>query len=72
MRYILQASNDTPGWWVVTDTENKVVVKFKDHEFNDTQKVTLLEDCHLSALQAARIMRELSDWLAAEHYDKAF
>ena len=49
MKYTIQESKD-PGWWVVTDTENLVVLKFQEHQFNGTQKVTMLEDCQLSAL----------------------
>ena len=66
MKYTIQESKD-PGWWVVTDTENLVVLKF-----NETQKVTMLEDCNLSALQLARVMREMADWVAQHHIDKAF
>ena len=71
MKYLLQES-ETPGWWVFTDTENKVVIRFKEHEFNDTQEVTVLEDGDINPLSAARIMREMGDWLAAHHIDKVF
>ena len=71
MKYIIQKS-ETPGWWVVTDTENLVVVKFQEHKFNETQQVTMLEECNLSALQIARVMREMDDWVAAHHIDKVF
>ena len=30
MKYLIQKS-ETPGWWVVTDTENLVVLKFQEH-----------------------------------------
>lgn len=56
----------------MTDTENLVVLKFKNHDFNNTQKVTMLEDANLTALQVARIMREMGDWLALHHIDKIF
>ena len=71
MKYIIQKS-ETPGWWVVTDTENLVVLKLQEHRFNETQKVTMLEECNLSALQVARIMREMGDWVARHHIDKVF
>ena len=71
MKYTLQESEE-PGWWIVTDTENMVVLKFQEHKFNDTQQVTMLEECNLSALQFARIMREVDDWVAQHHMDKAF
>ena len=71
MRYVIKESKE-PDWWVVTDTENLVVLKFQEHKFNETQMVTMLEDCQLSALQLARIMREMGDWLAAHHSEKVF
>lgn len=71
MKYLIQKSKD-PGWWVVTDTENLVVVKFKEHEYNETQQTTMLEDCNLSVMQIARVAREMADWIAAHHIDKVF
>ena len=69
MKYTLRESKE-PGWWVVTDTENLVVLKFQEHKFNETQKVTMLEDSNLSALQLARMKREIGDWVAAHHIDR--
>ena len=71
MSYVMQKS-ETPGWWVLTDTENRIVVRFEEHKFNDTQEVTMLEDCTLTALQAARVMRELGDWVVRHHANKVF
>ena len=71
MKYTIKESKE-PGWWVVTDTENLVVLKFQEHKFNETQEVTILEDSNLSALQLSRIMRELGDWVAQNHIDKVF
>ena len=72
-RYILQPSADKPNHWVVTDTENGIVCVFEQGKFNDTQVVTILdEEVPGIALHAATYMRELGDWLAANHYDKAF
>lgn len=62
-KYILQQSTDK-GWWVATDKENGIVVKFQEHRFNDTQKVTTLEDIvNPNPLAIARQIRELTDWL---------
>lgn len=71
MKYLLQESS-TPGYWVFTDTEYKIVITFKEHEYNDTQKVTVLEDGETNPLVLARIMREMSDWLLRHHVDKVF
>lgn len=65
--YLLQKST-TPGHWVFTDTAHGVVIIFEEGKFNDTQKITLLnEDEAPDALTLARIVREMSEWLAARH-----
>lgn len=57
--------------WVCTDTENGIVCRFEAHRFNDTQKVTFLEDVEQpDALAIARLMREMGDWLGEHHRDK--
>ena len=77
-RFILQTSQDLPGWWVLTDTENDIVVKFKDKDFNGTQKVTPLNDDSVILAKAgraqgfARVMREIGDYVARHHGDIAF
>ena len=72
-RYIVQESKTKQGWWVCTDTDHGVVVKWQAHKFNDTQRVTLLEDnTSMKALAIARLMREMGDWLAENHKDKVF
>lgn len=71
MKYVIKES-ETPGWWVVTDTDNLVVVRFKEHEFNETQKVTVLKESTITPMALPRIMREIGDWIAAHHMDKVF
>lgn len=74
-RFILQPSKNKE-WWVATDTKHNIVVKFKDHEYNDTQEVTLLDGdtfkTEEEALRYATYMREIADWLRDNHYDKVF
>lgn len=38
-RYLLQKSLITPGYWVCTDTQNEIVCIFREHDFNESQKV---------------------------------
>lgn len=77
-RFIIQESQDLPGWWVLTDIENQIVVKFKDKDFNGTQKVTPLNDDSVILAKAggaqgfARVMREIGDYVARHHGDIAF
>lgn len=74
-RFILQPSQE-PGFWVATDTEHGMVVRFKEHEFNQTHYPTLLngEEFHSveEALKYATYISELADWLSAEHRDIIF
>lgn len=74
-RYKLEPSQLKSGWWVCTDTENLLVCTFEEGQFNDTQKFTDLEgdDTFKSmddVMAHLRVMREMSDWLAINHYDK--
>lgn len=77
-RFIIQESQDLPGWWVLTDIENEIVVKFKDKDFNGTQKVTLLNDDSTTLAKVggaqgyARVMREIGEYMVRYHGDIAF
>ena len=77
-RYKLEESQDLPGWWVLTDIENEIVVKFKDKDFNGTQKVTPLNDDSVTLAKVggahglARVMGEIGDYVARHHGDIAF
>lgn len=69
-RYLLQPSEQKPGWWVCTDTENGIVCRFQTHRFNETSQMKFLEDVKQpDALAIARLMREMGDWLAEHHED---
>lgn len=71
-RYIIQKSSTLPNGWVLTDKENGIVVTFEDGEFNETQKVTPLEDVNHTPQDLARIMRELGEWVVRHHSSKCF
>lgn len=70
-RYVLQKSDNNPDGWVLTDTHNMIVVSFKQGQFNETQKVTMLNDVCLDVMTLARIMREIGAWLVLNHRDIA-
>ena len=75
-RFKLEKSQDLPGWWVLTDTKNLVVVKFKEHEFNETQKVTFIDDDQdviekLGTQGIARVLREMGDYMFTHWYSIA-
>lgn len=78
-RFKLQKSESLPDWWVLTDIENMIVVRWQHGKFNDTQKVSPIEDADLFAKfgnniaqELARIMAEIADYLQDFHYEKVF
>lgn len=73
MKYLLQKSNEDPLWWVLTDTEEGVVCRFKEGEYNDSQKFTLLgEDSEYDLANLPSILAGMSDWLRENHYEIVF
>lgn len=70
--YIIQKSSTLSNGWVLTDKENGIVVTFEDGEFNETQKVTPLEDVNHTPQELARIMQELGEWVVRHHSSKCF
>lgn len=72
MRFLLQPS-EKPNHWVCTDTENNIVCVWKEHEFNDTQEVTMLDDIPSDRYaEVAHWMTEMGEWLRENHYDLIF
>lgn len=58
-------------WWVLTDTENGIVLKFEQHKFNETQEVTILEDKEISpdiAQKLASILKDFGQWMWENAY----
>lgn len=76
-RFKLEPCSEKEGWWVLTDTENLVVIRFEQHKFNETQQVTLLNEADFMSLpgspatRIATVMREMGDWIARHHYSTA-
>lgn len=75
-RFRLERSQDLPGWWVLTDTENLVVLKFKEHEFNESQQVTFINDDKsvidkLGAQGIANVLSEMGDYMFTHWYSIA-
>lgn len=71
-KYILQES-ENKGFWVCTDTINKIVVVFENGKFNETQKMTALDDFNpKNFMQISKYMREIGVYLFNNHYEKCF
>lgn len=73
MRYLLQKSDADPLWWVLTDTEAQIVCRFKEGDFNGSQKFTLLHDAaEYDAAALPGIAARMADWLRDNHYEIVF
>lgn len=76
-RFILQQSTHRNDWWVLTDTENLITIRFEKHKFNETQDITILEDSKFQPITAetativASILAEMADWMRENHYQIA-
>lgn len=69
-KYMLQKSSKDPRWWVLTDVEAQIVCRFKSRAFNETQQFTSLKDDTMyDILKLPTILREMTDWLTANHPD---
>lgn len=75
-RFKLEKSKEQPGWWVLTDTKNLVVIKFEEHKYNETQKVYLLKESEMISspdieTKLACIMREMGEYMYTHWYSIA-
>lgn len=68
-RYVLQKSEEKEDWWVCTDTKNLFLVMFLQGHFNETSYVKQINNLPLDALQTAKLLREMGEWLALNHKD---
>jgi len=72
-RFRLEKSTRSKDGWVLTDIDNLVVIRFKEHQYNETQKISILKESELAnkedaATIMAKIMREMGDYMATNHY----
>lgn len=65
-RFVLQPSKDV-GWQIVGDPAGMFVVRFKEHDFNNTRKITYMKDTPSNALAEATVLREIAEWLQTYH-----
>lgn len=72
-RYLLQKSESDPLWWVLTDTEEQIVCRFKEGEFNETQQFTTLNDIsNYNVDSLPSIVNNMAIWLRENHYEIIF
>lgn len=66
-RYDFQPSKEREGWCVVTDKKDLVVVIFEKGRFNETQRITRLDDTLPDPLTAASGLKAIADYLRIYH-----
>ena len=66
-RYDFQPSKEREGWYVVTDKKYLVVVIFEKGKFNETQRITRLDDTLPDPLTAASGLKAIADYLRIYH-----
>nr|DAP13745.1 MAG TPA: hypothetical protein [Caudoviricetes sp.]DAS26218.1 MAG TPA: hypothetical protein [Caudoviricetes sp.] len=71
-KYIIQESSIHPNGWVLTDTENKVSIKFDDGLFNETRETILLEGSSATDKELAHIVDQMESWVTRHHGSKCF
>lgn len=73
MRYLIQESNEDPLWWVLTDTQEGVVCRFREGDFNESQKFTLLKDnSEYDIASLPSVVNAMTEWLRETHYELIF
>lgn len=78
-RYKITRHSERKDWWQCTDTENGLIMTWRDHHFNDEQEAQLTDEAHKKVIKsaapemvAAKLLREMADWLGQNHSDKVF
>ena len=66
-RYDFQPSKEREGWYVVTDKKDLVVVIFEKGKFNETQRITRLDDTLPDPLTVASGLKAIADYLRIYH-----
>lgn len=66
-RYDFRPSQEREDWYVVTDKKDLVVVIFEKGRFNETQRITRLDDTLPDPLTAASGLRAIADYLKVYH-----
>ena len=66
-RYDFQPSKEREDWYVVTDKKDMVVVIFEKGKFNETQRITRLDDTLPDPLAAASGLKAIADYLRIYH-----
>ena len=65
-RFVLQPSKEQ-GWYVLTDTELLITLRFRAGDYNNSQKVTVIEPRVADPMEIATSLRLMGDWIQMYH-----
>ena len=65
-RFLLQPSKEE-GWYVLTDTELLITLRFRAGDYNNSQKVTVIEPRVADPMEIATSLRLMGDWIQMYH-----
>lgn len=66
-RFLLQPSKED-GWYVLTDTQMLITLRFRAGDYNGSQKVTFLDDSRITnPLDIATSLRLMGDYMQKYH-----
>ena len=61
--------SDSANWWLVAHKESSIIIEFEQGDFNGSQKISELSPIS-DFMKAARILREVAEWLSINHQNK--
>ena len=68
-RFILQPSKE-PGWYVLTDEQLLITLRFRAGDFNGSQQVTMIDESRVKdPMDIATSLRLMGDWMLKYHKD---
>ena len=77
MDCVLKRSVERPGWWILADRDNLIVIRFKEKQYNETKEVIFLidyDDYETIIPNSAEICQTdkykyvcMLEWLIAKH-----
>ena len=67
-----ELKNESGDVWTLTDTVSGISLRFKEHELNETQQVSIPESFPADPVRASRIMQAMGEYMFTYHYSIAF
>lgn len=66
-RFVLQPSKE-PGWYVLTDEELLITLRFRAGDYNGSQKVKMIDESRVKdPMDIATSLRLMGDWMLKYH-----